>query len=91
MQEASQVSADQIIAIVPEAERGDQAIVSAFGVLHDKGLIRDEALVDLSDRCAGELVDAAAVSGRPPVSQLWNSPAKMTRRWHGQSRPRWPR
>ena len=32
-----------------------QAIVTAFGALHDKGLIPDEALVDLSYRFAGEL------------------------------------
>jgi hypothetical protein len=41
-----------------------QAIVAAFGALHDKGLIPDEALVDLSYRFAGELVDVEAVLGR---------------------------
>jgi hypothetical protein len=41
-----------------------QAIVTAFGTLHDKGLIPDEALVDLSYRFAGELVDVEAALGQ---------------------------
>ena len=41
-----------------------QAIVATFGALHDKGLIPDEALVDLSYRFAGELVDVDEVLGR---------------------------
>jgi hypothetical protein len=41
-----------------------QAIVSAFGAPHDKGLIPDEALVDLSYRFAGELVGVEEVLGR---------------------------
>ena len=41
-----------------------QAIVTAFGALHDKGLIPDEALVDLSYQFAGELVDVEEVLGR---------------------------
>jgi hypothetical protein len=43
---------------------GAKAIVEAFGALHDKGLLPDEALVDLAYRFAGELVDVEAALGR---------------------------
>ena len=36
-------------------------IVTAFGQLHDKGLIGDADLLDLSYRFAGELVDVEAM------------------------------
>ena len=45
------------------------AIVSAFGVLHDKGLIPNEGLVDLSYRFAGELVDGEEVRSGREVSR----------------------
>ena len=39
-------------------------IVTAFGQLHDKGLIGDADLLDLSYRFAGELVDVEPVLER---------------------------
>ncbi len=41
-----------------------KAIIESFGLLHDKGLIDDTALVDLAYRFAGELVDVDEVLGR---------------------------
>ncbi len=46
------------------------SIVGAFSGLHDKGLIGDADLVELSYRFAGELVDVEQVleRGRQPAS-----------------------
>ena len=40
------------------------SIVTAFGALHDKGLIGDADLLDVCYRCAGELVDVETVLER---------------------------
>ncbi len=47
-----------------QLEQAAAAIVGAFSQLHDKGLIGDADLVELSYRFAGELVDVEAVLAR---------------------------
>ena len=44
------------------------AIITAFGALHDKGLIGDADLLDVCYRFAGELGDVAAVLERARVT-----------------------